>query len=95
MANSKYAKASNQYLQKLLDTKDSVNIQRVVKRSVAILRDCLSSPFEDYHMSDFKDNLRRFFATIICKLGTSVKTSTLNSYKYGISAIVLKIGLDD
>ena len=54
----------------------------------------LSPRFEQYHKSDLNDNLRRFFASIRCKLGTNVKTSPPDSYKSGISAIILKIGLD-
>ena len=38
MANSKFAKVSDQYLQKLLDTKDSVKTLRVVKRSVIVIQ---------------------------------------------------------
>ena len=64
----------------------SVNTQRVVKRSrsMAVFREYLSPQFEVYHKSDLNDNLRRFFASIRYKLGINVKTSTLNSFKYGI-----------
>ena len=93
MANSKFTKVSDQYLQKLLETKNSVNTQRV-KKNVAVFREYLSPLFLEYHKSDLNDSLRRSFALIRCKLGTNVKTSTLNSYKYRISAIVLKTGLN-
>ena len=90
MANSKFANISDDDLQQLLDTKDSVNTQRVVKRSVAAFREylvdgCRSPQFEECPISELNYSLRRFFASIRCKTGTNVKTSTLNSYKYGIS----------
>ena len=94
ISNRKFAKVSNQSLQKLLDTQELVNTQQVVKRSVAVVMEYLSLQFKEYHKSDLNDNHRSFFALIRCKLGPNVKTSTLNSYKYEISAVVLKIILD-
>ena len=39
MANSKFANVSDEDMQALLNTKDSVNTQRVIKRSVAVFRE--------------------------------------------------------
>ena len=38
MANSKFANVSDEDIQTLLNTKDSVNTQRVIKRNVAFFR---------------------------------------------------------
>ena len=46
MTYSKFAKVSDQYLQKLLDTKDSVNMQWVAERNVAVSREYLSPQLE-------------------------------------------------
>ena len=89
MANSKFANVSDEDMQALLNTKDSVNTQRVIKRSVAVFREFLTQKsldpeFEEYPKSELNSALRRFFASIRCKTGDNVKTSTLNTYKYGI-----------
>ena len=89
MANSKFANVSDEDMQALLNTKDSVNTQRVIKRSVAVFREflmqkSLDPEFEEYPKSELNSALRRFFASIRCKTGDNVKTSTLNTNKYGI-----------
>ena len=79
MANSKFANVSDEDMQALLNTKDSVNTQRVIKRSVAVFREFLTQKsldpeFEEYPKSELNSALRRFFASIRCKTGDNVKT---------------------
>ena len=97
MANRKFSEMPDQYLQKLpLRRLLSCLTSKLGKHAASgekergRIQELLSPRFEKYHKSDVKDNLSGFFASIRCKLGASVKTSTLNSHKYRISAIVLK-----
>ena len=64
MANSKLTNVSGEDMQALLNAKDYVNTQQVIKKSVAVFREFLmenplDTEFEEYPKSELNSVLRR------------------------------------
>lgn len=77
-------------LQTLIRNKDSKSTQNIVKRSVKLFRTFLAQrnvevEFESLAKPLLNENLRVFFASVRNKSGGSLKVSSLQSIKYGIT----------
>jgi hypothetical protein len=77
-------------LQTLLTNKDSKSTSRIIKRSVNLFRKFLEqrnveTEFESFAKPVLNDNLRVFFASVRNKSGESLKVSSLQSIKYGLT----------
>ena len=84
----RFAAVNETDLDNLLESKDSENTKKIVKRSVIMFREFLgheSCDFESFSKENLDQKLKLLFASVRTKNGQSyLKVSTLHSIKYGL-----------
>jgi hypothetical protein len=91
-----FANVNETDIQHLIEQKDSKNTQKVIKRSVSLFRTFLSqrdlnAKFESQTKGELNENLRQFFVSLRTKSGESLKVTSLQSVRYGLTKYLKEI----